>query len=258
MYLLLEKWQDVFAYYSSIRKIVTDTILYFYYVFCLFLAVLLVVYRKASVKILFLITLFFLFAVSIWAGLNNTILVYNARFCSNYEGNVQYALNYSLDESAFFYFVECSIEAIKNDDPFLKTTNMIQQSLKEPNITQARRDELNLILDSISRLRCNATVNVTFENSTGTYVAQTSYNTLYHLEYKTLCIRTIIDFGIIQIIFILTLVIGCFLLVLLGVPLPDERVDTENEARDVNFHTLNSPLENGNIESVLTFENFNR
>jgi hypothetical protein len=131
---------------------------------------------------------------------------------------------------------------------------MIQQSLQEQNITQHRKDELKLILDNISRLRCNATVNVTFENSTGIFQLPSSYNTLYHLDYQILCVRSIIDFGIIQIIFILTLVIGCFLLVLLGVPLPEERVDTENDIRDVNFHTLNSPLENGDIESVLNFD----
>jgi hypothetical protein len=194
------------------------------------------------VKSLFLITILFLCAISLCAGLNNCVLIYNCRFCSNYPGNVLYSLNNTFTDDEFLYYTECNIGTEK-DNPLLKTSGMIVDKMNSTNITREMKKRCERILKNISRVLCNGSVEVQFHSRDGLINTTTSFKSLYHYEYDVLCIRSIIDLSVIQVIFIFTLVICLLVLLLLGINLPDSKDNNLNESeRDKNFKTLYSPI----------------
>lgn len=191
---------------------------------------------------MFLFSLIFFIGICLAGGFNHSILIYHIRFCNNYPNNVRQALGYNITDSEFNNFRECNDEDDPNDDPFLETTNIILRKFNNNQSTEKERKALEEILTLLNTLRCNGSIFVDYNSSSGPGRFATGFKKLYYDENEIICIRSIIDLGVLQIVFISSVLCAGIILFTFAIPLRnnEEWETISNRRRNDDFYTIDS------------------
>ena len=123
--------------------------------------------------------------------------------------------------------------------------------------TRETRLALEEVLDKLNTLRCNSSLVIAYNTSNGEGRFDTGFRKLYYDQNEMICVRSIIDLGVLQIVFISSVLCLGVILFIFAIPLRNDEEwapDYFHRRRNDDFYTIDSNFRTRDRASSSNFD----